>query len=170
MIESKQYENFPFWIVLLSNLVSLSIYILGYLILFHLGWYFSIFYLIYILFLEYRLIGKHCVNCYYWGKTCGFGKGRLSALFFKKGDNTKFCTKEFTWKNMIPDLLVSLIPLITGIVLIIIKFNLLVLLFMILILLLSSVVTGFIRSSLACKFCKQRELGCLAEKLFNKEK
>ena len=36
--------------------------------------------------------------------------------------------------------------------------------------LLGSVGTGFIRGQLACKYCRQRELGCPAEQLFNKTK
>ncbi|MFH1684097.1 MAG: hypothetical protein ABIA67_04360 [Candidatus Margulisiibacteriota bacterium] len=30
-------------------------------------------------------------------------------------------------------------------------------------------VVGYLRGSLACKFCKQRELGCPAEQLFSKK-
>jgi len=36
--------------------------------------------------------------------------------------------------------------------------------------LLTSAGNSYIRGSLACKYCQQRELGCPAEKLFNKEK
>jgi hypothetical protein len=33
----KRYENYPIWIVILSNLVSLAIYGLGFVIIFRLG-------------------------------------------------------------------------------------------------------------------------------------
>jgi hypothetical protein len=169
MDESIKYENYPWWIVLLSNAVSLSIYGLGFFIMFRASWIISILYLIYILSLEYRLLSKHCINCYYWGKICGFGKGRLSSLFFKKGDTSQFCSKEFSWKDMIPDLLVSLIPFIAGIVLLIIKFDYLILATLILLAFLTTIGNGFIRSILTCKFCKQKESGCPADKLFNKD-
>jgi hypothetical protein len=119
---------------------------------------------------EYRLIRYHCTRCYYWGKTCGFGKGRLSSWFFKKGDSLKFCSNEMSWKDMIPDLLISLIPFVTGIVLIVIKFDFIILIALILLVLLSTMGNGYIRGNLTCKYCVQKELGCPAEKLFNKNK
>ncbi len=75
-----------------------------------------------------------------------------------------------TWKDMIPDLLISLIPLITGIVLLIIKFELILLLALILLIFLTTIGNGFIRGTLTCTFCKQKDIGCPADKLFNKEK
>lgn len=170
MKTTKIYEKYPIWIILLSSIVSLSIYGLGFLIIIRLGLVFSLLYLLYILILEFRLIKSHCTNCFYWGKACGFGKGRISSLIFKKGDNSKFCNKGMAWRDMIPDILVSLIPTIIGIILLIIKFDFILLSALIILLLLTTVGSGFIRGALTCKFCKQRELGCPAELLFNKEK
>jgi hypothetical protein len=170
METTKRYENFPAGIVLLSNLVTLTIYGLGLLVIFRVGIIFALFYLLYILILEYRLIRYHCTSCYYWGKTCGFGKGQLSSLFFKKGEVSWFCSKKMTWKDMIPDLLVSLIPLVTGIVLLILKFDLVLLAALLLLLILTTMVTGFIRGKMTCMFCRQRDLGCPADSLFNKDK
>jgi hypothetical protein len=166
----KRYENYPIGIVLLSILVSLAIYGLGFFIIYKLGWAFSILYLLYISIFEYRLIRYHCTKCFYWGKTCGFGKGKLSAWIFKKGDISKFCMKDMTWKDIIPDILISLIPLIIGIILFILKFDLILLSALLLLILLTTIGTGFIRGSLTCKYCKQVELGCPAYLLFNKEK
>ena len=170
MENSLTYEKFPSWIVMVSSLFSVLIYFLGAFIMLQLGWIALGGYIVYILFLEYRLISKHCVNCYYWGKICGFGKGKISSWFFKKGDISKFCAKEFTWKDMIPDLLVSLVPFVVGIVFLIVSFNIVMLMAVLLLIALSTAGNGFIRGSLACKYCKQRELGCLADRLFNKEK
>jgi len=126
-------------------------------------------YLLYILILEYRLIKKHCVNCYYWGRTCGFGKGRVSALFFKKGDGSKFCEKNMTWKDMIADFLVTLIPVVVGIVMLIMNFDTTLLIAILLLMLLTTYGNNAIRGQLTCKYCRQRALGCPAEKLFNKK-
>ena len=169
MEATKTYSNFPFWIVILSNLVSILIYFSGFTILIRLGWIAAGLYLVYIMAFEYRLISSHCVNCFYWGKTCGFGKGRISSLFFKRGDPSKFCSNQFSWKDMIPDLMISLVPLLTGIVLMIIRFDFRLLVAALIIILLSSVGNGFIRGNLTCKYCKQREAGCPAEKLFQKD-
>ena len=154
---------------MLSNAVALLIYLSGFVILFSLNWIAAIFYLAFILALEYRLLSKHCVNCYYWGKTCGFGKGRLSSLFFRKGDPSRFCENSFTWKDMIPDLLVSLIPLITATVLLIIRFDFIILFAAIILVGLTTIGNGYIRGNLTCKYCKQREIGCPAEQLFSKK-
>ena len=166
---TKTYDNFPLWIVFLSNSVSFLIYLSGFIITLSLNWVAAILYLVFILALELRLLSKHCVNCYYWGKTCGFGKGRLSSLFFKRGDPSKFCANNFTWKEMIPDLLVSLIPLLIAIALMIIKFNLILLFATIILIALTTFGNGFIRSHLTCKYCKQREIACPAEQLFSKK-
>ena len=163
------YDRFPAWIVLLSNLVSLLIYTSGFVITIHASWIVAILYLVAVLAFEYRLLSRHCINCYYWGKTCGFGRGRLSGLFFKQGDPSKFCEKEMSWKNMIPDLLISIIPLILGIVLIIIKFDFLILFAAIMLIGLTTIGNGFIRGKLTCLHCKQRESGCPAEKLFSQK-
>ena len=169
MEKTKTYDSFPFWIVILSNSVSILIYLSGFIITLSLSWIAAIIYLLFILALEFRLLSNHCVNCYYWGRTCGFGKGRLSSLFFERGDPSKFCEKSFTWKDMIPDLLISLIPLLIAIALMIIKFNLILLFATIIIIALTTFGNGFIRGNLTCKYCKQREIGCPAEQLFSKK-
>jgi hypothetical protein len=169
METTKTYSVYPEWIVIISNLIAFLIYGSGIFIMFQLGWMAAILYLVYILAFEYRLLSRHCVNCYYWGKRCGFGKGRVSSLFFRKGDPAKFCSIKMSWKDLLPDLLISLVPLITGIVLIITKFNIFLLLSIIAIILLTTSGNGYVRGHLTCKFCKQRETGCPASELFKNE-
>jgi hypothetical protein len=127
-----------------------------------------ILYLIFIGFLEFKLIKGHCVGCYYYGKTCAFGKGKICSMFFKKGDPSQFCKKQMSWKDILPDFFVSLIPILAGIIILITGFNWLVLLAVIALFILTFAGNAIIRTQLACKFCKQREIGCPAEKLFNK--
>ena len=134
------------------------------------GWIWLTVFVLYIAWLEIRLLRRSCVNCYYYGKVCAFGKGKVSCLFFKKGDTNKFKQDKITWKDMVPDVMVSLIPIVAGIVLLVTDFNWLILSMVLLLLLLSSIGNGLIRGSLACKYCKQRESGCSAEQLFNKNK
>lgn len=169
MEKSKTFENFPCWIIIISNIISIAIYIMGAYILYQFGIIWLLFYLLYIFALEIRLMKKSCVNCYYYGKFCAFGKGKISSFLFKKGNPKKFIEDKISWKNILPDFLVSIIPIIFGVILLILKFNLLMLLLILLLLILTSIGNSFIRSSLACKFCKQREIGCPAEKLFNRK-
>jgi hypothetical protein len=167
---AKKLENFPWWVVTLSNLVSLGLYGLGFSIMIRLGYVAAIAYLVYVAVLEYRIMRYHCVDCYYWGRTCGFGKGRISAILFQKGDASKFCNRSMTWKDMIPDLMVTLIPFITGIVLLIIEFNFIILAALVLLVLLTTMGNGFVRGKLTCSYCMQKDLGCPADALFNKKK
>jgi len=169
MKKEQAYENYPFWMVIISNLVSIAIYLIGAFIIYQIGLIWLILYLIFIGTLEFQLIKGHCTSCYYYGKSCAFGKGRISKLFFKKGNQEKFCSKKMTWKDMLPDMMVLLVPAIAGIVLLIISFRWIILILIIILFLLASMGNSFARSSLACKYCKQRKLGCPAEQLFKKK-
>jgi len=168
MKTTKSFENYPAWIVFIANLVLLAIYLIGALIIIKIGLIWLIIYLLYILFLETKLLKRSCVNCYYYGRYCAFGKGKISSWFFRKGNPSLFCNRKITWKNILPDFLVAAIPLLIGIVLLILDFNWPLLILMILLILLTSAGNSFVRGHLACKFCRQKELGCPAEKLFNK--
>ena len=163
------YEKYPLWIVLISNLVSLAIYVLGAIVMYEVGWVWLVLYLIYILWLEVRLLKKSCVYCYYYGKTCAFGKGKICRLFFKQGDPQEFVKAKITWRDIIPDFLVSIVPILVAIALLIIDFNWLILALLIALIFLTSAGNGFIRGSLACRYCKQREIGCPATELFSKK-
>ena len=168
MEEIKCYENYPYWIIIVSNILTLSIYTIGIIIIKTLGIIWLLIYLAYLVFWEIRLLKKSCVHCYYYGKLCAFGKGKLCSLFFKKDKKEGF-SGDFTWKDLIPDMLVAIIPLIIGIIKLIMNFNWLLLFLIILLFLLVSTGNGLVRGSLACKYCRQREINCPAEKMFNKE-
>ena len=170
METTKTYENYPVWFVFLSNLVTLPIYFLGAYIIFGFGWLSVTLYLVYCLGLEIRLFKMSCVDCYYYGKLCFSGRGKIAALFFKKGDPKRFICKEITWKHLIFDFLVPIIPLGAGIALSITDFSWLRLGLMLALIILGFPVAGYLRGALACKFCKQREIGCPAQDFFNKNK
>ncbi len=170
MKESKYYEEYPLWIILFSNVVSLVIYAIGAFVIYRIGLIWLVLYILYIALLEMRLLRKSCVNCYYYGKNCAFGRGKLSCLFFKKGHSAEFSKQQITWKDILPDFMVSLVPLVAGIVLLVMDFRWVLLSLLLALLLLTFVGNGFIRGSLACKYCKQREIGCPAERLFSKNK
>lgn len=169
MNEVTAYERFPTSIVFLSNGLSISIYAIGFYILAQCGILWAALYLLYCGWMEIRLLRHSCVNCYYYDKVCAFGKGKLCALLFKQGDPRKFAEKPFRWLDLLPDFLVLIFPLIGGIVLLVIDFNWIILVLLVVLLFLSFSGNAFIRGSYACKYCKQKELGCPAEQLFNKK-
>jgi len=166
----KAFEDYPCWIIVVSNLLSFSIYGLGAYVIYRVGPIWLLFYLLYIVGLEVRLMRGSCVNCHYYGRFCAFGKGKISSLFFKKGNPRAFLKDKITWKDILPDFLASIIPILAGIALLMLKFDWLILSSIVLLAILTSAGNGFVRGSLACKYCKQREIGCPAEQLFNKGK
>ena len=170
MQEPGCYENYPTMIVIGSNLVSFLIYCIGAFILYKFGLIWVICYLLFILLLEFRLLSRHCVDCYYYGKTCAFGKGRLSSLFFQRGNPEQFNRMKITWKDIIPDFLVIFIPVLAGILLLVQEFTLTMLILIIALFILGFLGNALVRGQLACRHCKQRGIGCPAEQLFNKNK
>ncbi len=168
--EEKCYENYPYIFIILANALQISIYAIGAFIISLVGFIWLILYLILIIWLEIRLLKRSCVNCYYYGKRCAFGKGKTCSLLFRKGNPKKFLNDKITWKDILPDFMVSIIPAILGIVLLIINFNWILLVLVILLFLLTSFGNGLVRGSLACKYCKQRKIGCPAANLFDKKK
>jgi hypothetical protein len=163
-------ENFPLWMIAAYDAVAYGIYAIGIFIMFKLGAIFGWLYILFCLFAEVRIMRKSCVNCYYFGKWCGAGRGKLATLFFKRGDPKKFAEKEIAWKNLIPDMLISIIPFAAGICLLIVGFSWLVLLATVLLFLLTTFGNAFTHGNIVCKHCKQRELGCPAERIFAKTK
>jgi len=169
MVNAKSYENFPLWMVVLSNTASLSIYAIGAYILFKFGIIFSALYLLYCFWIEFRVLKMSCVNCYYYNKVCCFGKGKLCSLLFKKGNAKSFVKKKVSMKDILPDFLVSIFPIIGAVIILITDFSWMIVILMASLVILSFGGSAIIRGSFACKYCKQRKIGCPAEKLFRKK-
>jgi len=170
MEERKSYENFPIWIVLLSNLVAISIYAIRAYILAGFGIALAIFYILYCLWIEIEVLRGSCVDCYYYGKVCGFGKGKLCSSLFKKGESQRFVEKKVSWFKILPDFMVFIFPVVGGIILLARDFTWLLVAMLAILAILSSGGNAVIRGSFACKYCRQREIGCPVAKAFKKEK
>ena len=166
MGEIRTYENFPAPMVAVSVLVTLAIYGLGALILLGLGPVVTAAYLLYCAFFELRVMRHSCVHCFYYGKVCALGRGKISAYLFPQGDPGTFAGMNITWTSLIPDVLVMVMPLVGGIILLIRSFSWTVAAGMVMLAALSLGGNAFVRTRIACKYCKQREIGCSAEKFF----
>jgi len=169
MDTTKTYEQFPLWIPLIALLMELCMFLLGAYILLGFGILIVILYLLYCISMELIVVLRGCKNCYYYGKLCGMWKGRIAPLFTKKGDTAKFNERTIRPIDLLPDFLVTIFPLVGGIILSVLDFSMLRVGLMIILLVLSLGGTAVIRGSFACKYCKQREVGCPAETLFNKK-
>lgn len=170
MERTRSFENFPIWMVISCSFVSVAIVAIGAAILAGFTIWLTIPYLVYWLWMEIRVLKRSCVNCAYYGKVCGFGKGKLCALLFKKGDPEKFAEATVSWSDVLPDFLVFVFPIIGGIVSLVRDFSWPVLILLVALVFLSFVGNAVIRGSFACKYCRQREIGCPAARLFAGEK
>ena len=168
MGEPTVYEDYPPRIVLLSNLLSVSIYVIGAFLMAGLGLWSLAAYIIYCLWMEIRLLRYHCVDCSYYGRTCAFGRGRLCALLFQAGDPQRFAQKQLSWSDLLPDFAVSLLPALAAIVQLVMGFRWVTLGLLAVLLVLTFWGNAVVRGSFACRHCRQRQLGCPAERLFSK--
>lgn len=162
-------ERYPAWTVAVANGLNLAIYVLGAAIVARLGWAFLVPYLALLLYLEVSLLWKSCSRCVYYGKRCFSGKGLISALVCRRRDPAEFAAREIGWLSLVPDLLVTLIPLAVGVFLSIRRFEWALLAALVGLVVLAFPGTGFVRSRLACCRCRQRLLGCPAENLFRRQ-
>ncbi len=169
-MEKTLYNNYPLGMVLIVNVLMLLVYVAGAYIMFILSWITRVLYLVYLVSLELIFYKEGCVYCCYYGKRCAFGKGAIASVFFKKGDSKKFGKRGIGWKNLIPQILVVLIPVIVGISLLVSRgFNLWILIAVIYPVLSWFVVNPIVYGKIACPHCRQGSICCPAMKFFAKK-
>ena len=92
-IYEKGLEEYPKSKIIVSNLIMIFWIALGTIACWFLypliAWIYLAFAIIMVFVVLRKLV---CTNCYYYDKWCNIGWGKLSALFFKKGDVEKFST------------------------------------------------------------------------------
>ena len=96
-----------------------------------------------------------CTNCYYYDKWCCTGWGKLSALFFKKGEVEDFSTSAGIKLAPFTYGLLSIVPIILIIISILQElsiFKIIILVFLLLI----SFYSGAISRKKSCERCKMR--------------
>lgn len=162
------FARYPLSTVIAANTVAWTVYGAGTAIMVRHGNVPALVYVVCCLWVEFRVLTKSCRNCWYYGRRCGFGKGKLCALLFPKGDPADFLRKDITWWDVVPDFAVGLLPVVAGAVLLLRGFSWTLLGLMLLLLILTTAGNGFVRGVLVCRHCQQRELGCPAQKLFEK--
>jgi hypothetical protein len=171
VVSISTYERYPARTVLLSNAQTISTWAIGaYLVWAALGMVFALLFVIYCVVIELNLLRRSCVNCYYYGKTCFSGRGRCSSALFREGNPEVFASRDITWVDLLPDMLVSVIPITCGVGVVIIDFSWLALVSLLALVGLTTAGNALVRGNLACKHCQQRALGCPAERLFQKNR
>ena len=170
-MKPKIYDQYPLWRVTIVIILFLLIYLTGSYIMFRLHLITGILFLIYILLMEFFVYKKACPYCLYYGELCFSGRGKLAKLLYKKGDPKKFCEKEMKFKDFLPQIIPLLVPIITGIALLISRgFHLLTLIAIIYPIFNWFFINPILYGKLACPHCKQGKKCCPALEFFSKKK
>jgi hypothetical protein len=165
------FESYPLWILIITNVLNLAVCVAGSYIMFRLSLITGFLFIAYLVVLEFYLYREACPHCFYYGRLCAFGRGVLAALFFKRGDPKKFCERELSYKDFIPQLLVVLVPLTVGIALLVSRgFDILVLIAMTYPIFSWFALNPLIYGRLACKHCRQGSICCPALDFFIKKR
>jgi hypothetical protein len=166
--KAKVFENYPTWMVFVTNLVSVSVY-LDSLFLIYLVWPVLVIpFFIYMVCLELSVYREGCVNCYYYGKVCAFGRGKTAKIFLRKGDPKKFTEKTVGFRDFLPSSLVSIVPLAAGILLLLQEFDWIILGLMVWPLIVMFLGNPVIYGEMACPNCKQAQICCPVCEFFKK--
>lgn len=164
----KCYEEYPIEKVIIVIAVQLLLCIAGAYIMFRLHWITGVLYILFLIFLEYSIYKEGCRYCYYYNKMCAFGRGKLAPLFTKKGNPKKFCERELKWKDFVPMMLASIIPIIVGIALLISRgFHLLTLIAILYPIANWFIINPILYGKVACRYCKQGKKCCPALDFFS---
>lgn len=167
--QSKMFENFPIWSIIIFNIVSFSVYFAGIYILYLIMPLISLLFLVYIIYNEMSVYRHGCASCYYYGKLCAFGRGKVAKMFMKKGNPKKFSEKGVSMKDFIPSMLVSIIPILAGIYLLIQSFNLIILLLIAWPVVVWLFFNPLMYGEYACIHCKQARICCPVCEYFKKK-
>jgi hypothetical protein len=172
--KAEKFESYPVWMIFVYYLVSFTVYLAGLYLLYLIWPAFSALLLIYIVYLEILVLREGCVRCYYYGKRCVCGKGKLAKLLMKKDTTKKFNCREMSMKDFVPSMIPTIIALIAGGYLIyqgLPNFNFLILGIAVWPLVATFFGNPIVYGKIACPHCKQGELGCPAcEFFFKKDK
>ncbi len=101
----EHYEEYPTWWIIGQNIVIIAYFTLGAVLLspVRLSGFpiLSVFYALFLTIMLVFVLRKHlCTNCYYYGKWCSTGWGKLASLFYRQGSgnyNLGIKLAGFTW-------------------------------------------------------------------------
>jgi hypothetical protein len=150
----RRYEHYPLSSVLFRNAFEILLYAFGAVILAGFGTWVAIAYLAYCALMAVWTMRFRCKYCYYYGKTCPMGVGRIASRLFKPGDNEDF--RRYA-KFIAPVFLVWLLPILGGVVLLFIRFSVMRIVILALFVIARFALSGKVVVQLGCVRCKQQD-------------
>lgn len=157
--KDKKLENYPIKIVCISATLTILSYLLGTVVLYVLHPFLGILFLLLAVSTIVVSMKLRCTHCYYLGKYCNFGLGKLAAILFKKGDPSEFRNPRKVIVTAILSFGTLLLPIIAGVVLIIIDLSIENIGLLLVYILFGILPNFFVRGNF-CEKCVQGQLGC----------
>lgn len=158
-VKENKLENYPIKIVCISATFTIFSYLLGTIVIYVLHPILGFIFLLLAVSTIIISMKLRCTHCYYLGKYCNFGLGKLTAILFKEGESEEFRNT----RKVVPTAMLSfgtmLLPVITGIGLIVIDFSLINIGLLLVYILFGIMPNFFVRGNF-CEKCMQGHLGC----------
>jgi hypothetical protein len=158
-VKENRLENYPIKIVCVSATLTIISYLLGTLVFYVLHPVLGILFLLLTVSTIIVSMRLRCTHCYYLGKYCNFGLGKLAAIIFKKGDPKEFENPRKVISTAILSFGTMLLPVIAGIWLVLFDFSLVNLGLLLVYIFFGILPNFFVRGSF-CDKCMQGQLGC----------
>jgi hypothetical protein len=155
-VEKKCGKEIPLGLVLLDNIPTISMFILGALIIYPLSHIYSIIYLIYSAASIVWFWARICPFCAHYNTlSCPCGYGIISAKFFKRRTDKEF--KKVFKANIITLFPCWIVPLLLGLYLLLYNFSLPTLFYLLLFSITAFLVIPLISKLVGCKNCETKE-------------
>lgn len=158
-ISSSKLESYPMKIVCISASLTIISYLAGAFILYFFHPILSVFYLILAALTLVVSMKLRCTHCYYFGKYCNFGLGKLAQYFFSKGEPREFRDPKKVGITAILSFGTMLIPVFIGLLMLVTDLNLSNLGFLLGYILIGIAPNFLVRGNF-CDKCMQGQLGC----------
>ena len=155
----QKLENYPIKVVCVSASLTILSYLIGSIVLYVLNPLLGMLFLLLAISTIIISMKLRCTHCYYLGKYCNFGLGKLAAFFFQIGEPSEFKNPRKVIITAIFSFSAMLLPIIAGIIFILIDFSILNIGLFLGYILFGIVPNFFIRGNL-CDKCVQGKLGC----------
>jgi hypothetical protein len=147
-------ENYPKHIIVIRWIILLIAFALGIYVLLDLHHMLAIVYILYsVIALTLILPLSRCVSCFYHGKLCNTGWGRVAFYLFKKGDESKY-VEHYNYAIFLH--LLWLFPLLVALLQLVRKRDVLALSILVIYLFILFV-EKIVLKKLCCKRCHQKE-------------
>lgn len=149
-------KDVPMWLVILDNLPTLCLFVLGTIIIWQLSIAGAIIYAIYTLFSVVWFWARICPHCHYYDTlSCPCGYGAISVKFFKRKDRNNF-QKTFR-KNIVVLFPNWFVPVIIAGYLLYLQCSTLILILTILFCIIGFLIIPLISKQVGCKECEVKD-------------